>query len=143
MHDLSYSDAAINESRGYMRMHAELAGDGNLSYQEQQALQAYMNDNMTVTQNRKAVETFYAQHKSQFDEFGLIHQNHTEAAKQEYGILTTSDYQEKILNVDGDYQSLRHSIIQRMLNDPRAVELMNELGIEHGKRARQNRRGRI
>lgn len=129
-HNLSYSAAAIEETKSYVQMSDKLVSDGHVSNRDRQAIQAYLSNSMSVTQQRKDVEAFYHKHQAEFSEYEALHKSYVDEAMQEYGIVSTNDYQEKILNVEGDNQSLRYNIMEKMLNDPRVLELMDTLKID-------------
>lgn len=127
--DLTFSSTAIKEGKKFVEMSDRLAADGKVSIKDQHAIQSYL-DNMPTTQQRKNVESHYVQNKDLFAEFGAIHKNYREEAMAEQGIVTQEDWREKVLNADGDNQALRFSIMQKMFDDPRAMELMTTLGIK-------------
>ena len=129
VNDLSYSDAAIEESKSYMSMSDQLMADGNLSSKDRKAMQAYL-DNMPATQHRKEVEANFAQLKAEVSEYGSIYRSNYEQALKESGILTADDYQQKVLAAEGDNQGIKNIIIEKLLNNPRALELMDTLGIK-------------
>jgi hypothetical protein len=127
--DLTFSSTAIKEGRKFVEMSDRLAADGSVSIKDQHAIQSYL-DNMPTTQHRKNVESHYVQNKDLFAEFGAIHKNYREEAMAEHGIVTQEDWREKVLNAEGDNQALRFSIMQKMFDDPHAMELMTTLGIK-------------
>ena len=119
----------VEEGRKFSEMSEKLRADGEMSQKDQNAIQSYLN-NMSATVERKQTEAHYMQNTALFEEYGTIHNNHFNEALAEQGITTQEDWNEKVLNVEGNNQALRFSIMEKMFNDPRAMELMNTLGIK-------------
>jgi hypothetical protein len=123
------SGERVEEGRKFVAMSEKLNSDGELSLKDKNAIQSYLN-NMSVTAERKQIEAQYFNDKALYDEYGTIHAKHFKAALAAQGIDTQELWNEKVLNTPGNNQELRMSIMERMFNDPRAVELMNVLGIK-------------
>lgn len=119
---------AVEEGRQFVKYHEQLAADGAISAKDEKALQTYLR-NMPVTQLRKDLEIDMNKNKGLYEEFGQIHKNYLDESLAEYGI-GPNEWKEKIMSVAGDNQSLRNSVIQKMFNDPRAMELMDKLHIQ-------------
>lgn len=119
----------VEEGRKLVAMSEKLGADGELSLKDQNAIQSYLN-NMSVTAERKQVEAQYYNNKALYEEYGTIHANHFKDALAVQGIDTQEDWNEKVINAPGNNQELRMSIMEKMFNDPRAIELMNILGIK-------------
>ncbi len=130
IHDLSYSIAAIEEGRGFVRFSEKLAADGNISAKDRYAINSYLSNSMPVTQHRQEVEIAAQKYSKELEEYGAIHKAIVDKAFSEFGILTQADYQEKVLGVPGDNEDLRLDIAQKLLDNPRALELMEKLGIK-------------
>lgn len=131
--NLTYSSSTMAETRRYTEFSEKLMADGHLSQADLQAMESYIRNDMPATQRRKDVEQHFAQHKNLYEEFGAIKNKHMQASLAEHGIKTQEDWQEKIMNQPGHNQELRMSIMQKMFNDPRAVELMQQLYINQPK----------
>lgn len=124
------SGGRVEEGRRFVAMSEKLGADGELSKKDQQAIQSYLDNKMPITSARKQVEKHYLQNQELFKEYGAIRNKHLNDALAEHGIVTQADWNQKILNVEGDNQALRFSIMEKMFNDPRAMELMATLGIK-------------
>jgi len=119
---------AVEEGRQFVKYHDQLAADGVISAKDEQALQTYIK-NMPATQLRKDLEIDMNKNRALYEEFGQIHKSYLDESLAEYGIAQ-DEWKEKIMGVEGDNQSLRNSVIQKMFNDPRAMELMDKLHIQ-------------
>lgn len=120
----------VEEGRKFVAMSEKLGADGELSKKDQQAIQSYLEHKMPATSARKQVEAHYLQHQDLFKEYSAIHSKHLNDALAEHGIVTPEDWNQKIRNVADENQALRFSIMGKMFNDPRAMELMAALGIK-------------
>ncbi|WP_323816539.1 hypothetical protein [Cellvibrio sp. NN19] len=123
------SGERVEEGRKFVAMSEKLGTDGELSLKDQNAIQSYLN-NISVTAERKQVEAQYYNNKALYEEYSTIHANHFKDALAAQGIDTQDDWNEKVINAPGNNQELRMNIMEKMLNDPRAVELMSILGIK-------------
>jgi|GEM_PF-3275301 len=124
------SGGRVEEGRRFVAMSEKLGADGDLSKKDQHAIQSYLDNEMPMTSARRQVEAHYLQNQNLFSEYGAIRNKHLNDALAEHGIVTQEDWNQKVLNVDGDNQALRFSIMEKMFNDPRAMELMSTLGIK-------------
>lgn len=120
----------VEEGRKFMAMSEKLGADGELSKKDQQAIQSYLDNKMPMTSARRQVEAHYLQNQDLFSEYGAIRSKHLNDALAEHGIVTPEDWNQKIRNVADENQALRFSIMGKMFNDPRAMELMTTLGIK-------------
>ncbi len=123
-------DRVIEESRRFNHFSERFGSDGHLSDDERQAMINYRRNNMPLNTQFNEYEQFDLKHKNEFEEFGAITAAHRKEAFAEFGIFNYEEFQEKVLNVEGDNQALRKTIQEKILNDPRAVELMGILHIK-------------
>lgn len=119
----------VGEGEKFVRMSEQLATDGELSAADQRAIQSYLDNNMPATSRWKQNEIEYKQNQALYEEYGAIYRKHSDAAMAEQGIFTDEDWIEKVRNAPDDNQALRFSIMDKMFNDPRAMELMDTLRI--------------
>lgn len=127
--DLSISSQAIEETRQLFQMHDKFYSDGHISSNEQQSLNSYRNNNMTANQTMRDNNEFCSKYKDELAEYGEKLNNYYAAAKEEQGI-TQRNYNAKVLQAEGDNESLHQSFKEKLLTDPRILELMDILGIE-------------
>lgn len=119
----------VEEGRRFVRMSEQLGADGVLSAADERAIQSYLDNNMPATSRWKENEIHYNQNRALYEEYGAIYQKHVNAAQAEQGIVTDQDWIDKVRNAPDDNQALRFSIMDKMFNDPRAMELMDVLRI--------------
>ena len=127
--DLTVSVSAIEETRQLFQMHDKFNSDGHISRTEQQRLDNYRNNNMTANQTLRNNLEFLSKYKDELSEYGKIVNNYWTTAKEEQGI-TQKNYNEKVLQAEGDNESLHQSFRKKLLTDSRALELMDILGIK-------------
>ena len=123
------AEARLEEARKYTAFHDQLAEDGTISLKDAQALKAYIDNMMPANTERRQVETDYFKNQSLYKEYGQIHNQYLKEAMSEQGIVTQADWDEKVKNAPDENQELRLSIMEKMFGNPRAMELMNILGI--------------
>lgn len=124
------ADARMEETRKYTAFHEKLAADGEISSKDLAALKNYVDTMMPANTQQKQLEADYHQNRALYNEYGSIHNRHLQEALAEQGILTQEDWNQKVINASDENQELRLSIINKMFNAPRAIELMNILGIQ-------------
>ena len=71
---------------------------------------------------------FRAQFRQELDEFQKIFDSAWSGALREQGVNTHQDYVEKVLRAPGDNPALRNSVVEKTLANPRALELIDQLG---------------
>jgi len=124
------SGGRVEEGRKFVAMSEKLGADGALSKKDQYAIQSYVDNKMPATSARRQVEAHYYQNQDFFKEYSGTHKKYVDEALAEHGIVTQEDWNQRVLNVEDDNQALRFSIMEKMFNDPRAMELMTTLGIK-------------
>ncbi|MAT65878.1 MAG: hypothetical protein CMN57_09560 [Gammaproteobacteria bacterium] len=67
--------------------------------------------------------------KNELGEYARILRQAYDEAKQENGITSHEDYISKVLNTPNDNLAVRDSLKEKLLDNPRALELMDALGI--------------
>ncbi len=110
-------------------MQDKFNSDGYISRAEQQRLDNFRNNNMTANQSLRENFEFLLKYDDELCEYGGIVNTCWTAAKEEQGI-TQENYNEKVLQAEGDNESLHQSFREKLLSDSRALELMNILGIK-------------
>lgn len=123
------SKRSLEVSR-YHAMSEALTADGNYSQKDQQAIQQYMDTMMPENKQRIARETHFIQNQGLYSEYGSIKNRYFQESLAEQGIVTAEDWDMKVRNAPDENQALRLSLREKMLNDPRALELMSLLGVK-------------
>jgi hypothetical protein len=123
-------NARMEEARKYTALHEKLAADGEISSKDLVALKSYVGTMMPANTQQKQLEADYHQNRALYNEYGSIHNRYLQEALTEQGITTQEDWNQKVINTSDENQELRFSIINKMFSDPRAMELMNILGIQ-------------
>ena len=126
---VSFSELTA-ESNGYNGMHERFISDGNITNKEKQALNSYKQNSMSATNYTRDNSQFEIEHRKELEEFREILANERWDTFEEYGVLTPEDYNEKVLNMPGDNQDIRLSIQEKILSNPRAMQLMGVLNIK-------------
>lgn len=124
------ADARMEEARQYTAFYEKLAADGEISSKDMEALKSYVDTMMPANTQRKQLEADYNQNRALYNEYGSIHNRYLNEALADQGIVTQEDWNVKVKNAPDENQELRLSIIEKMFSDPRAMELMNILGIQ-------------
>lgn len=114
----------------YHSMSEKLTADGEISQKDQQAIQSYIDTMMPENKQRIARETHFLQNQGLYKEYGAIKNQYYQESLTEQGIVTPEDWELKVRNAPDENQALRLSLREKMLNDPRALELMSLLGIK-------------
>lgn len=114
----------------YLSMSEKLAADGEISQKDQQAIQSYMDTMMPENKQRIAREAHFMQNQGLYKEYGSIKNQYYQESLAEHGIVTPEDWSLKVRNAPDENQALRITLREKMLNDPRALELMSLLGIK-------------
>ncbi|WP_321491810.1 hypothetical protein [uncultured Desulfobacter sp.] len=127
--DLTISTQAVEETRQLFQMHDHFNSDGHISRTEQQRLDSYRNTNMTANQTLRENLEFLSKYKDELAEYEKIVNTYYTVAKEEQGI-TQKNYNETVLQAEGDNESLHQSFRKKLLADSRALELMGILGIK-------------
>ncbi len=124
------ADARMEEAKQYTAFHEKLAADGEISTKDLEALKSYVDTMMPANTQRKQLEADYNQNRALYNEYGSIHNRYVNEALAEQGIVTQEDWNQKVKNAPSENQELRLSIMGKMFSNPRAMELMNILGIQ-------------
>lgn len=74
-------------------------------------------------------ENYRDTYKNEMIEFGKIFNDAFAAAKAEHGIVTQGDMYERVIKDPGFSETLRQAVDEKVTAVPRAVELMNILGL--------------
>lgn len=127
--DLSLSSQAVEETRQLFQMHDKFNSDGHISSNEQELLTFYRHNNMTANQTMRDNHEFCSKYKNELAEYGEKLNNYYAEAMEEQGV-NQSNYYEKVLHAEGDNESLHQSFKEKILTDPRILELMDVLGIK-------------
>lgn len=114
----------------YHSMSEKLTADGEISQKDQQAIQSYMDTMMPENRQRFAREAHFMQNQDLYKEYGSIKNRYYQESLAEQGIVTSEDWDLKVRKAPDENQALRFSIMEKMLNDPRALELMSLLGVK-------------
>lgn len=118
------------EVSGYLSMSEKLTADGEISQKDQNAIQSYMDTMMPANKQRIASEAHFKQNQDLYNEYGSIKNRYYQESLAEHGIVTSEDWDLKARNAPDENQALRLSMMEKMLNDPRAQELMSLLGVK-------------
>lgn len=114
----------------YLSMSEKLTSDGEVSQKDQQAIQSYMDTMMPENKQRIAREAHYMQNQNLYSEYGAIKNKYYQESLAEHGIVTPADWESKVKSAPDENQALRQTMKEKMLNDPRALELMSLLGVK-------------
>ncbi|TGG92959.1 hypothetical protein E4656_12630 [Natronospirillum operosum] len=119
------SSEAIKETRALLSKMETQTVDAQPSAAAKQSMQ----NQFSATQTMRANTEFLAKFQNELREYsGLLRQAYDQA-KQEHGINSHEDYVTKVLDAPEDNLPLRDSLKAKLLDNPRALELMNTLGI--------------
>jgi len=120
---------AMKETRAHLGMVEKMTADGPLSAAEKYFMIDQLANHSPATQKMHANAEFRMTFKNELGEYaGILRQAYDEA-KQENGITSHEDYISKVLNAPDDNLALRDTLKENLLNNPRALELMDTLGI--------------
>lgn len=120
--------ALDREMHAYWNRIGELEADGEFSAADRAEAKSLL-DGLPVRKAMMADDEFRASHRSEIAEYGEIFRAAYDEAKREQGIATREDYVGKVLQSPGDNTALRDSVVEKLLANPRAVELMGVLGV--------------
>lgn len=121
---------AIDETRATMKMLEEVRSDGIVTHDEQRRIDEWRRTSMPEHDRMLEYHYFYQKHEREILEYQEIFRGIYNDAKAEQGIESHEDYVEKVLNAPGDNIALRDSVATKLLDNPRAVELMDILNIQ-------------
>lgn len=76
------------------------------------------------------METYRETFKNELSEYGKIFHETFETTKKEFGINTQTDMYEKVIKNPEFSETLRQAVDQKIAATPKALELMNILGIK-------------
>lgn len=76
------------------------------------------------------METYRETFKNELSEYGKIFHETFESTKKEFGINTQNDMYEKVIKNPEFSEALRQAVDQKIAATPKALELMNILGIK-------------
>ena len=88
--------------------------------------------NSDLSQQPGSVEreqNYINEHRDELNEYSKIFKSHFEEAKVENGIITQEDMYEKVIKNHDFSETLRQSVEQKLNGHPRAIALMEALGI--------------
>lgn len=120
---------AMKETRAHLNMLKKMTADGQLSAAEKHVMKDQLANYSPATQKMHANAEFRIKFKDELNEYaGMLRQAYDQA-RQENGITSREDYIIKVLNAPDDNLALRDSLKGILLNNPRALELMDALGI--------------
>ncbi len=108
----------------YWSLIDRLSSDGNLSASDKQQAIGFL-ENAPVRENMNDNDAFRKKFEYQSTEYAKIRNDAYEQAKLEHGIHAREGYVEKVLNAPGDNVALRNNVIAKLLDDPRAIKLMD------------------
>ncbi len=118
--------AAIGrEMQSYWGLAEQLSADGQLDQADQARLAAL---DRPASRAWDAANEFRAQFRQELDEFQKIFDSAWSGALREQGVNTHQDYVDKVLRAPGDNPALRNSVVEKTLANPRALELIDQLG---------------
>ncbi|PLX47097.1 MAG: hypothetical protein C0613_15095 [Desulfobulbaceae bacterium] len=124
------SAQAIQETRGHLAMLEKITADGEFSSADKRFMQDHLVHQSPVTRNMHADAEFRMKYKNELNEYAEILRHAYDNAKQANGIANRDDYINKVLNAPDDNLALRDSLLKKLLETPRALELMDMLGID-------------
>lgn len=123
------SSEAIKETRALLSKMETQTVDAQPSAAAKQSMRNQSASPLSATQTMRANTEFLAKFQNELREYsGLLRQAYDQA-KQEHGINSHEDYVTKVLDAPEDNLPLRDSLKAKLLDNPRALELMNTLGI--------------
>ena len=131
---IAVGSEAIEETREQMEMLEDLKADGHLSASDRQFMQAYRENNSPATQQYHANAAFARKFRDELIEYSEIRNSAFQQARLENGIETREDYVDKVLHAPDDNTALRNRVVEKLLDNPRALELMDKLGIDRPSR---------
>ena len=127
--DLSISGQAVEETRQLFQMQDKFHADGYITGNEQQRLNSFRSNNMTANQTMRDNLEFISKYNSELMEYGKKIDSYYAEAKEEQGI-TQRNYNERVLQAEGDNKRLHQHFREKLLADPSVLELMDILGVQ-------------
>ncbi|REL34972.1 hypothetical protein [Thalassotalea euphylliae] len=124
--DLTSSSAAIKEGAQLVALSEQYSADGHVTAAEQQAIASYRH-HMSANQQLLAHDQFNQTHQQQIDEYTAIKQDAMAAAKAALG-LDNDSFLPSLH--DPNSAALGEQFKAIMLANPKAVTLMNTLGVK-------------
>lgn len=122
---------AIAETRElFARLEEERAAGGGLSEAGRRLYSDHLADTSTASYEVRSRLSFMHEHEREISEYMDLLRQAFHEARQEQGIVTQDDYVAQVLNVPGDNPELRDQVKGKLLDNPRAVTLMRELGVD-------------
>jgi hypothetical protein len=120
---------AMDETRAHLNMLETMSADGQLSAAEKQLMTDQLANHSPATQKMHASAAFLTKFEDELNEYSGILSQAYDQAKRENGITSRDDYIVEVLNTPDDNLALRDSVAGKLLDNPRALELMDMLGI--------------
>ena len=113
----------------YWDLVADLTKDNYLSDDERTQLRNYLlND--PIHQERLAKTEFMSQYKDELSDYMELIENFRRESYEENGVFSITDYYEKAFLDEDNNEKIYQSFQERIENSPRALELMEILGIK-------------
>lgn len=122
-------DGAIQETRAAGEFLNKLTADGDYSAADRAKMKAYLDANAPINRALRETREFNEAHRSELAEYGGYLDAAWFSSLREQGVESRQDYVDKVLNAPGDNTPLRNSVTEKLLANPRAVQLMDILGI--------------
>ena len=126
--DLSMSAPAVREAKKYQHIDEAARSDGIVTSGEKKVIDAYWK-NMTSNQAIRDQARFQQQYENEIEEYGRYARDAFLNAKAGAGIDTHEDYVNKMLSDVDSSESIHNTFRDELFSNPRAVELMEVIGI--------------
>lgn len=129
--DLSNLDEMMAETRATQKLVDKLTADGDYSDADRAKVKTFIDRSTPFTKMDQAKQMFRENHRGEIAEYaGYLDEAWFSSLKGQ-GVQSHGDYVNKVLRVPDDNSTLRNTVVGKLLANPRAVELMGILGIEH------------
>jgi len=116
-------------NREFFSFAESLGSDGTISEGDRAAMRSYL-DNDPGHQTQLRHSRLRAEFQSEFREYSNLLDDAFQAALKDSGITSRRDYYEKVIQTPGFSEQVHQSMVARLKDDPRAVELMEAMGVK-------------
>ena len=123
-------DGLIEESRVSGEFLNKLTADGDYSDTDRARMKMFIDANSPRHAAWRAEQAFNESHRNELAEYGGYLDEAWSASLREQGVESRRDYVDKVLGAPEGNIALRNGVVEKLLANPRAVQLMGIFGIE-------------
>ncbi|BFM18924.1 hypothetical protein R50073_51070 (plasmid) [Maricurvus nonylphenolicus] len=128
--DLSLNiDKVMAEGKAYQEFSEKFLDDGKLTNQEQRQMEVYRRTQMSFNDISIEMDNFRQSNRYELNELSSIRNTYYQQVLSESGIESSDEYVDKVIDAPGHNVEMHKRFDELMRSNSRAVELMNQLGI--------------